>query len=66
MENVLQVVVLEDEQGTFDFDILDETWIDTLLERICRDEGNGKVSENFNDDKEEQPLEENKAVDHKQ
>lgn len=60
MEDVLQVVVPEDEQGTLDFDILDGAWMDTLLEGICGEEEklNGKVSENSNDDEEEQPLEE--------
>lgn len=52
MEDVLQIDVPEDEQGTLDFDILDETWTDTLLEGICGKEEkvNEKVSENSSDD----------------
>lgn len=54
-----------------DFDILDETWMDTLLEGICGEEEkvSEKVSEHSSDDKEWQPLEaemaeEDEAVDH--
>lgn len=71
MEDILQVDVTEDEQETLDFDLLDETWMDTLLEGICGEEEkvSEKVSEDSSDDKEGQPLEaemteEDEAVDH--
>lgn len=69
MEDILQVDVTEDEQETLDFDILDGTWMDTLLEGICGEEEKLNERGNSNDDRTEEPLdekitEENEAVDH--
>lgn len=69
MEDVLQVDVTEDEQGTLDFDILDGAWMDTLLEGICGEEDKLNERENSNDDQTEEPLdegitEEDEALDH--